>query len=272
MSKVFVLGNSEERKEINIDLLRSHGRLYGCNAIYRDYKMDILIASDLNMQHEIYSSGYVKENTCYFPAFARLPAEHFEMILATMQMDGEKIEAENERGNKKEFAIQGVMNEAIRARDLALKEKYPGITQKEIDDMSGISGIWVFWLDEKDCIINMEVDYEHLEPWSSGTQAIYIACQEESPEDVYLLGFGFGYYNKVMNNIYKGTPNYRKTAIDDRTHRNEIWFQEHQTNFQTFPKVNFHIVSDRPMLPTAYWNTGNVNLLKIQDFRNQFKV
>ena len=118
----------------------------------------------------------------------------------------------------------------------------------------------------------MEVDYEHLEPWSSGTQAIYIACQEESPEDVYLLGFGFGYYNKVMNNIYKGTPNYRKTAIDDRTHRNEIWFQEHQTNFQTFPKVNFHIVSDRPMLPAAYWNTGNVNLLKIQDFRNQFKV
>ena len=77
MSRIFVLGNSEERKEINIDLLRPHGRLYGCNAIYRDYKMDILIASDLNMQHEIYSSGYVKENTCYFPAFARLPAEHF---------------------------------------------------------------------------------------------------------------------------------------------------------------------------------------------------
>ena len=54
MSRIFVLGNSEERKEINIDLLRPHGRLYGCNAIYRDYKMDILIASDLNMQHEIY--------------------------------------------------------------------------------------------------------------------------------------------------------------------------------------------------------------------------
>lgn len=255
---------------MDVNLLKPHGKLYGCNAIYRDYTMDILVASDLNMQHEIYASGYASKHTCYFPAFARLPAEHFDMILSTMQMDGEKIEAQNERGEKKEFAIQGVMNEAIRARDLSLREKYPGISQVEIDDVSGISGIWIFWLDEKDCVINMEVDYEHLEPWSSGTQAIYIACQEESPDDLYLLGFGFGYYNKVMNNIYKGTANYRKTAIDDRAHRNEIWFQEHQTNFLAFPKVNFHIVSDNPALPMAYRDTGNVNLLKLNEFRDRF--
>jgi hypothetical protein len=271
MKRTFVFGNSEVRRTIDVDAIRKHGKTYGCNAIYRDHTLDVLIASDLNMQHEVYSSGYARENTCYFPAFSRLPAEHYEMVLSTMQTGGETIEAENERGDKKEFAIQGVMNESIKARDTALRVKYPGISQAEIDDMAGISGIWILWLDEKDCIINMEIKYEALEPWSSGTQAIHIACSEEEPDELYIIGFGFGYYNGVMDNVYKGTQNYRSTAIDDRTHRNEMWYEEHQTNFETFPKVDFYIVSDDPAIPIAYRDYGNVNLLKTKDFQDRFQ-
>ena len=44
MSSLFVLGNGESRKNISIDNLKSHGKFYGCNAIYRDYTVDGLIS------------------------------------------------------------------------------------------------------------------------------------------------------------------------------------------------------------------------------------
>jgi len=34
-SRVFVLGNGESRKNVNLDDLKSVGPVYGCNALYR---------------------------------------------------------------------------------------------------------------------------------------------------------------------------------------------------------------------------------------------
>ena len=36
MSDLFVLGNGESRKDIDIDLLKAKGKVYGCNAIFRE--------------------------------------------------------------------------------------------------------------------------------------------------------------------------------------------------------------------------------------------
>ena len=46
MSKVFVLGNGESRKNINLDDLKTKGVVYGCNALYRDFTPDALICVD----------------------------------------------------------------------------------------------------------------------------------------------------------------------------------------------------------------------------------
>jgi len=45
MKPGFVLGNGRSRLEISLDDLKKHGRVYGCNALYRDFIPDVLIAT-----------------------------------------------------------------------------------------------------------------------------------------------------------------------------------------------------------------------------------
>jgi len=55
---VFCIGNGQSRSIIDLIKLRPHGKIYGCNALYRDFKPDVLTAVDGPMMHEIYQSGY----------------------------------------------------------------------------------------------------------------------------------------------------------------------------------------------------------------------
>lgn len=41
------------------------GKIYGCNALYREYTPDVLIATDRPIATEIQNSGYSKKNTFY---------------------------------------------------------------------------------------------------------------------------------------------------------------------------------------------------------------
>ena len=56
MSKVFCIGNGESRKDFDLNVLKGKGKVYGCNAIYRDYPdlIDVLTAVDNGIIHEIY--------------------------------------------------------------------------------------------------------------------------------------------------------------------------------------------------------------------------
>lgn len=54
----FVLGNGRSRLVINPATLKTHGTTYGCNAIYREFEPDFLIAVDVKMVNEIVSTGY----------------------------------------------------------------------------------------------------------------------------------------------------------------------------------------------------------------------
>ena len=58
MKPGFVIGNGRSRTVLNLEDLRKHGRTYGCNAIYRDFSPDILIATDPGITSEIEDSGY----------------------------------------------------------------------------------------------------------------------------------------------------------------------------------------------------------------------
>ena len=39
MKRVFCLGNGESRKDVNLSALKAHGKIYGCNALYRDFTL-----------------------------------------------------------------------------------------------------------------------------------------------------------------------------------------------------------------------------------------
>ena len=53
MNNLFCLGNGESRLEINLEDLRPHGKIYGCNALYRDFIPDVLVAGAPAMHNEI---------------------------------------------------------------------------------------------------------------------------------------------------------------------------------------------------------------------------
>lgn len=54
----FVLGNGRSRLNINVQDLKPHGKIYGCNALYREFEPDYLIAVDPKMIFEIEKTKY----------------------------------------------------------------------------------------------------------------------------------------------------------------------------------------------------------------------
>ncbi len=58
LEPAFVLGNGISRLRLNHHNLLPQGTVYGCNAIYREFEPDFLIAVDVKMVNEIIASGY----------------------------------------------------------------------------------------------------------------------------------------------------------------------------------------------------------------------
>lgn len=50
---------------LNHSALREYGTIYGCNALYREFDPDFLIAVDVKMVNEIVSSGYHKTHSVW---------------------------------------------------------------------------------------------------------------------------------------------------------------------------------------------------------------
>lgn len=53
---VFLIGNGKSRNHFDLERLRSIGTIIGCNAIFRDFMPDILVAVDQKMLKEIQGS------------------------------------------------------------------------------------------------------------------------------------------------------------------------------------------------------------------------
>lgn len=95
----FVLGNGISRRPIDIDLLKSRGDVYACNAVYRTHTVTALVATDRPIANEIQASGYPEHNRFYTrrpdPATGalRVPQEYFgfssgPIALAIACLDG----------------------------------------------------------------------------------------------------------------------------------------------------------------------------------------
>jgi len=58
----FVLGNGTSRSSIDPVNLKSLGKVYGCNALYRTFNPDYLVAVDVKMVLEINKAGFQHKN------------------------------------------------------------------------------------------------------------------------------------------------------------------------------------------------------------------
>ena len=65
MSPAFVLGNGISRQLIDLNLLKTLGRVYGCNAIYREFTPDVLISTDSPISERIQHEGYSQTHKHY---------------------------------------------------------------------------------------------------------------------------------------------------------------------------------------------------------------
>lgn len=65
MSIAFVLGNGISRKGLELHDLKQHGTIYGCNALYRDYTPEVLVATDRPIAEHIEKTGYPMEHKFY---------------------------------------------------------------------------------------------------------------------------------------------------------------------------------------------------------------
>lgn len=65
MNTAFVLGNGESRRTLNLQQLKLHGSIYGCNALYRDFEPTVLVATDRAIAETIQQSGWARTHCFY---------------------------------------------------------------------------------------------------------------------------------------------------------------------------------------------------------------
>jgi hypothetical protein len=65
MKRAFVLGNGKSRLAINCSQLKKYGTVYACNAIYRDFLPDHLVAVDVKMVLELIQNNVLEQVPVY---------------------------------------------------------------------------------------------------------------------------------------------------------------------------------------------------------------
>ena len=156
MNRVFCIGNGESRQGFDLEQLRPHGKIYGCNAIYRDFTPDVLIAVDHGIEHEIYHYGLAQKIPCYFRNWQKVPAMHYEMMVygSITNITRDELKEyydshnENERGDSKEFVFHGSTLEGL--AKIIQQEEAKGMTREVIQKRIKHSGIHVSWIKEPD--------------------------------------------------------------------------------------------------------------------------
>ena len=65
MTVAIALGNGRSRLAVKVDDLRQHGPIYACNAIFREFTPDVLVATDTPIATAIQESGYALKHRFY---------------------------------------------------------------------------------------------------------------------------------------------------------------------------------------------------------------
>ena len=89
--EAYIIGNGPSRLEVDLSELKKEGTIFGCNALYRDFRPDWLLSGDATITKEICGSGYPENNWCIFPDWDPLPWEFRDTILEPFKAQGYRI-------------------------------------------------------------------------------------------------------------------------------------------------------------------------------------
>jgi len=188
----FVLGNGISRQEIDLTHLQQYGPVYGCNALYREFSPDYLVAVDVKMVIEINKAGYQQKNTVWTN-----------------------------------------LNRAYK-------------------DMEGFNY------------------FNPSKGWSSGPTALYLASQHKY-ERIFILGFDYmGLESgKRVNNLYAGTPNYKRKE-DTATYYGN-WLRQTEQVIKESPQIQFRrVILPDNFCPGQLNNYSNFANTYMNDFKKMF--
>ena len=255
--RLFCIGNGESRAVIDLIRLKPHGKIYGCNGLYRDFKPDVLTAVDGPMMHEIYQSGY--DGELWLRDWNPLPAMTYNGIvyanLTPSQIEIAKKNFkifENKRGNKENFvfhgsAVSGQVNIIIRM------EGGEQIEKKEINH----TGCYVSWVDiQNDKTHNLKdvANCNRDRGWACGSTSAWIALnQNKDLKELYMIGHDLKSNTDFVNNMYKSTNCYANEKNKPIPSVN--WINQWAELMKEFPKVKFIKVN-----PDGIRGNTNINI------------
>lgn len=276
MKKVFLIGNGESRKKFDLNILKPFGRIYGCNAIYREFTPDVLVSVDHGIMHEIYHSGYCYKNETWFRDWTRCPEFMYESLvyagLSKVDIDELKtwhVKNENTKTDEKEFVMHGSNLSGIVKILHRDKNK---IEEKNINS----NQLAISWVKDNDKANNInDIMPNNIDlGWAAGPTSGYISVAKESPTEVFLIGHDLNSTNNFVNNMYKDSKHYVISEHSPTPSTNWIiqWkllFEKHQNI--TFYKVNKQINgNDSVNMPINEWH--EINNLKYIDYNGLDKL
>jgi len=286
VARVFCIGNGESRKSIDLIKLREHGKIYGCNALYRDFTPDVLIAVDQGIMHEIYHSGFCHKNQCYFRNWSKVPAELYENMIKAGATD-EDLKLAREEGafyeNKRtpetnHFVMHG--SSVAGVAHIVRSDKTKG---KKFVQQKSIKVSWIRDNDKSNCVNDILVDKK--DPgWAAGATAGYIACLKEEPDEVYMIGHDLNSTTGKVNNMYKGTSNY--VLPEHHPTPSVNWKQQWKQTFYDFSgkskykRVQFYKVQEKNTggdqvnreVPEWTDHKGNLSYMTFKEFYKRFNL
>ena len=255
--RVFVIGNGESRKKIDLAELNKYGKIYGCNALYRDYTPDALICIDDRMMHQVYWSGYAEKNICYFRDWHKLPAEVYETVVQSHLIYDDHAQSlegkvyENPRNGRNEFVLHGQNVDRIKDLDNIIRtnpQVVEILREEDYEMLTGAkaSGLWISWVAEEDKVTSTDflpgdTDYG----FSAGPLCNVIATWVEKPDEVYLIGMDLYSQTDSVNNMYKDTEGYLKAA--GNAIPPDSWIKNHKMIFDKFPEVQYYKANPDPL-------------------------
>jgi hypothetical protein len=278
MKTVFCIGNGQTRSPIDLIKLRPHGKIYGCNGLYRDFTPDVLCTVDGPMMHEIYQSGYADNNETWFRDWNPVPGMVYDsVVFANLTPDEIKVAKnnfkiyENKREDRQEFVFHGssISGQVGIIRRIAGGEQ---IEKKQIKH----TGCYVSWVNPNDKAHTYKDLGGRDRGWACGATSAWVALEQNKDlEELYLIGHDLKSYDNFINNMYKSTPNYgdeKNKPIPDVN-----WISQWHTLMQEYPKVKFIKVNPRGIRGgdkinnvVPEWVNKNVDYINFDELNKRF--
>tara|TARA_B100002019_G_C21210090_1_gene568924 strand:+ start:216 stop:722 length:507 start_codon:yes stop_codon:yes gene_type:complete len=114
--------------------------------------------------------------------------------------------------------------------------------------------------------------FEPSKGWSSGPTALDFAS-EHGHQTIYILGFdyqGIGPENKRVNNLYSGTPNYKREHDTSTYYGN--WLRQTTTVLQKNSKKRYIrvVATDKSFIPEPLESFANISHITVEDLAKSF--